>query len=1051
MEDNYEEPTPEPTAAAPQPEATQQLWLTTYFADRELDAWEQLDVQTIKKSDIFDLSDQSIIKMKTSGGLFSPSRITHSYTTPLYKDLPFIPTRDEKNQVAVLTRKTPLAQLSNLLQIPMQLLKPRKRIDVKEALGGHHREKHPFLCRTPHEEISNRVYDYYENQVQRKRVALVRKDDDSSEDTPPELDTGRPPKRRKACDERPGVNQRYAMLYNQELVEFVTGLPLSGDTEQRAGAVTATASRSLKKGADKSSLEASFVQGTWWTAEEKEKFFVFLGRRSRHDMAGIAEAIGTKTILECEVYHNVLFKEAQKLRVSYQDKDTGLEEAFSTVNCNVPDEAVTMEEIPSAAEMSEAWIEIEDTLAQGILDWESHLESACEVHNPDEKSQSRPVLYNPQVEIVGARIKPKPFVSGNVVSRENTSLGETQDYFEPEPLPFENEHLDDPINSLIRSSVLMDLAHTFRTLPLYDTYSKECVTVPFVEYLEEDLIEDLNQTVVDHTRGIIRYLFNRLSNIIARSSAFSTGFEVTKPMMLSILQEIQYSIPKHTLVDSIIARENIRVLNNVYPTSFRAKYYNPFETTWNSNILLSRRDYHGAYKLLREPIHNSTQKPLETNNTDTLQSVVDIETDGSDEEQDAHRNSAGKPAEDGSFLDRDEDREYLSDELLDYSAHAIGSRLRKKVMARAVPPPRHVDDFTEDDIRDMIEAARALDQKKVSHTALLEQTLLAQDVGRLPKEIDSDSEAFVSSDSGSEWESDGEKTVSDACSQTGFKTSKVFSQEQVYDYYKGIGNESEGLPDTIDTHRDGSKVRIGIKATAMLAYEECVLNDYDMAESTEAEAWLVQSFGNQDGIEPVYQKLIDWYKQDQDLVSEMLRLGGDNPTPADTGSDYVNSDLEEDDVSLDTPKTSLPLGNPFLHGIDPSLLLRVRLFVANMFLADPLHRFRFVQACQQKIAQNTRSGLAELRRRQVAEQMVKEFGDATDGGVSATEKKESEEPEDLEVLVGSQVSTGARDSAITGSLQNSYLRTLLRRQLQTFPEQGDLGLVYETDTDLETE
>lgn len=71
--------------------------------------------------------------------------------------------------------------------------------------------------------------------------------------------------------------------------------------------------------------------------------------------------------------------------------------------------------------------------------------------------------------------------------------------------------------------------------------------------------------------------------------------------------------------------------------------------------------------------------------------------------------------------------------------------------------------------------------------------------------------------------------------------------------------------------------------------------------------------------------------------------------------------------------------------------------------------------------------------------------------VSLQPKKESEEPEDLEVLVGSQVSTGARDSAITGSLQNSYLRTLLRRQLQTFPEQGDLGLVYETDTDLETE
>lgn len=1042
MEDNYEEPTPEPAAAAPQPDATQQLWLTTYFADRELDAWEQLDVETIKKSDIFDLSDQSIIKMKTSGGLFSPSRITHSYTTPLYKDLPFIPTRDEKNQVAVLTRKTPLAQLSNLLQIPMQLLKPRKRIDVKEALGGQHKEKHPFLCRTPQEDISNRVYDYYENQVQQKRVALARKDE-SSEDTLPESDTDRPPKRRKVCDERPGVNQRYAMLYNQELVEFVTGLPFSGDTEQRAGAVTATASRSLKKGAHKSSLESSFVQGTWWTAEEKEKFFVFLGRRSRHDMAGIAEAIGTKTILECEVYHNVLFKEAQKLRISYQDKDTDLEE--SKVNCNVPDEAVTMEEIPSAAEMSEAWIEIEDTLAQAILDWETHLESACEAHNPDEKSRSRPVLYNPQVEIVGARIRPKPFISGNIVSRDNTSLGETQDYFEPEPLPFENEHLDDPINSLIRSSALMDLAHTFRTLPLYDTYSKECVTVPFVEYLEEDLIEDLNQTVVDHTRGIIRYLFNRLSNIIARSSAFSTGFEVTKPMMLSILQEIQYSIPKHTLVDSIIARENIRVLNNVYPTYFRAKYYNPFETTWNSNILLSRRDYHGAYKLLREPIHNSTQKPLETNDTDTFQSVADIETDGSDEDQDAHHNPSGQPAAEDHFLDRDEDREYLSDELLDYSAHAMGSRLRKKVMARAVPPPRHVDDFTEDDIRDMIEAARALDQKKVSHTALLEQTLLAQDVGRLPKEIDSDSEAYVSSDSGSEWESDGEEEVGPDI-QTGYKTSNVFSQEQVYDYYKGIGNEREGLPETIDTHRDGSKVRIGIKATAMLAYEECVLNDYDMAESTESEARLVQSFENQHGIESVYQQLVDWYKQDQDLISEMSRLVSKHP--ADTGSDYVNSDLDEDDVSLDTPETGPSLGNPFLHGIDPSLLLRVRLFVANMFLADPLHRFRFVQACQQKIAQNTRSGLAEVRRRQVAQQMVKEFGDATSG---VSEKRESEEPEEPKEPKSSRVPKGTGDSAITGSLQNPYLRTLLRRQLQTFPAQGDLGLVYETDTDLETE
>lgn len=135
----------------------------------------------------------------------------------------------------------------------------------------------------------------------------------------------------------------YGLWFNNEAYEILMGHP-----------VVET---------NKDELTSSWIsncegkKGVYWTEEEKELFFTLLSRRSRHDLATIAEELGTKSLVEVEQYNDLLFKSSQS--------NPGL---------------VGMDDIPSAHEMSSEWIDMENLQSQGLEDY---------LVNNDEKDTNR--------------------------------------------------------------------------------------------------------------------------------------------------------------------------------------------------------------------------------------------------------------------------------------------------------------------------------------------------------------------------------------------------------------------------------------------------------------------------------------------------------------------------------------------------------------------------------------------------------------------------------------------------------------------------------------
>lgn len=1078
----------------------------------ELDSWEKLNIRKLQPFKITEFNLETINCLSSRGGLLRPTGISHGYSTPLYKDIPYVAAAHE-SKVRRIGGGSTVTQMSSLLQIPAYMLRPRKRIDVREELGIPYEETHAFVSEDFTEPISNELLDYYDEKVQSKRVVRPKRDFTDEDGVESHAPTS---KRRKLCNKHPYFSQRFAAFYNEQLIEFLTGIPSSASTEQRPGSVSAKQSKSLNKEADVDDLQGSFIEGTWWTAEEKEKFFVFLGRRSRHDMAGIAEAIGTKSALECEVYHDLLFKTTQKLRLSSSRRDTQNEMESSKLNYNVTQEEVSIRDVPAAVEMSDAWIEIEDAQAQSLLDWESHLESQCPEHNTSQSS-SKSVAYNSQVKVMGSRKTPKPQSIGRAVKDDEKS-GESEDYFHERELPFQTLYLDDPVNSLVRSHILLQLAHDFRSFTLDDPYSKANVTKPLLEYIDGDVFEELNRVVIDHTRSIIRYVFSRLDALVSNSGTSSLRYDTKEDLLLSILQEIQYTLPRHTLVDSILPRQNV----DMGQLSIRGGYYNPLETSWHTNLLLSRRGYQGSYQLLREPIHNSLQQPLEYNEVDNVSTAVDFETDGSDLEEKGFddlkiingRPVISKVAKKGEFRDWDEDREYLSDEMLDYSAHPIGSKMRKKIMARSIQPPRHVNEFSEDDIKDMIETIRALEDGKISHSALLERTLLSQSTGRLPRERDSDSEACLSDHEDDEWESaesEYEESASVGSEQPESLPNAWKWIQDLDDPYKDFEEPRSDLDDTVSIRTDkgasSNNMRIRVKADALLAYEEQVLNDYDSKQSKKEEENLVKFLAEEDErMSATYDQLVDWYEEDKQLIAKMFQyIEEDEKTlqqlPLD---DLVDENINDSDVSLLSPdedsvdnpilnqnqdeseviknapdtrfgnqqtqspskpkrwnkhlqkqvKLNCPssVNKKFLHGLDSDTLFQIRLFVTQYPLIAIPSRIQYLNGFRKMIAKNTSSSLALQRRQRLVEKLKEELSSCLNKISSSTCHKSprTNGTEGDQIAISLLHTSGSDEPAKphdTSDNENAseYLETLLDLQLRTFPAQGDLGIADDPD------
>lgn len=155
--------------------------------------------------------------------------------------------------------------------------------------------------------------------------------------------------------------RKYASLYNEHMVEFLYGEIPATNEENTRRSEKKRRKRAKKRKLNPSAiapsddneqheeeeedaeLESSYIGQTLWTAREKNLFFVFLGRKSRHRMDEVARCIGTKSVVECDEYLRVL-ELASKNSAS----------------------SVDVEDFPIATETSGVMLALEEQLAEVV-------------------------------------------------------------------------------------------------------------------------------------------------------------------------------------------------------------------------------------------------------------------------------------------------------------------------------------------------------------------------------------------------------------------------------------------------------------------------------------------------------------------------------------------------------------------------------------------------------------------------------------------------------------------------------------------------------------
>ncbi|KAK9239714.1 hypothetical protein V1525DRAFT_424428 [Lipomyces kononenkoae] len=151
-------------------------------------------------------------------------------------------------------------------------------------------------------------------------------------------------------------NVNYLALLNYEIEEFVNPISRLRRTmikEQDRSRDELIRSRFPGESASLSPMNASIIGSrVHWSSEEKELFFEYLGRRSRHDPVGISRGVGTKSPVECAEYITVLEQGLQRVRTKEQRRRMpGMRLRYKRV----------MKRIPAARKMSRRWIRFEET------------------------------------------------------------------------------------------------------------------------------------------------------------------------------------------------------------------------------------------------------------------------------------------------------------------------------------------------------------------------------------------------------------------------------------------------------------------------------------------------------------------------------------------------------------------------------------------------------------------------------------------------------------------------------------------------------------------
>lgn len=157
--------------------------------------------------------------------------------------------------------------------------------------------------------------------------------------------------------ENGSYNGHYALLVNHEIYQFLAykddareySGPLEPGVLNIEGETFAVESKSVlgKRKRSKSIGKVDFekthnVAGVIWTEEEKELFFQLLSRKSRHNLADIAREMGTKSLVEVEEYHDMLWMAAQQ------------------------QPSIDLRDVPAAREMSDDWVLMEENQGGSI-------------------------------------------------------------------------------------------------------------------------------------------------------------------------------------------------------------------------------------------------------------------------------------------------------------------------------------------------------------------------------------------------------------------------------------------------------------------------------------------------------------------------------------------------------------------------------------------------------------------------------------------------------------------------------------------------------------
>lgn len=349
--------------------------------------------------------------------------------------------------------------------------------------------------------------------------------------------------RPKSSQER-AYNSQYARLYSKELHEFATG-EVPAEESLVCSRVSTQGSIStdiLFPGYDDKSqsfddysreamavkvLEGSHVGGSFWAIDEKERFFNYLGRRSRHNMLGVSQGVRTKSVIECEEYYNLLLRATQQY--------------FHHDPVNRANYGIEMKDIPAALEMSEEWIEMEERQAESMNIFERR--TALNVNRYHMPVQVEPIVLNTWRST--ARRLPR----GN-----NPNLILAKDF--------------DSNDSLIDLTKLFFLNNRiFRTAP-YDCHLlSPDYDVSRKDGISAELITDLEGTIKDMMRSAIRHILN--------TSSGKRGF-ISKADVVSSLMSLGYPLNAHQYWHDYPRRSRTLVTEPI-PCTNKDSYYDEIE------------------------------------------------------------------------------------------------------------------------------------------------------------------------------------------------------------------------------------------------------------------------------------------------------------------------------------------------------------------------------------------------------------------------------------------------------------------------------------------